>query len=271
MKYLFVVSGLLTLGFNHSFQLPAFLKVPSFNINTEEKNVLGVGSLATKKEELFSKISNTANGANASETTQKEVMALVEDLEKAYPPPSDLLLNKETAKKLLEGTWYLQYTSPGFGENISNWQPEFADEGITSLPTPESSAFKAKGTVRAGRITVDTSKKPTQQVFDIENTTVQNVVESDDNIVSVGGTFRVSPNVSNRAIVAFKYGAFESKSISFLKINFDIIFQLAAKFRGSDDSGWLETTYVDGEELRIGRGNKGTLFILTRDPDVVKP
>ena len=37
-------------------------------------------------------------------------------------------------------------------------------------------------------------------------------------------------------------------------------------FRNSRENGWLETTYVD-EQWRIGRGNKGTLFILTRDPD----
>ena len=55
-----------------------------------------------------------------------------------------------------------------------------------------------------------------------------------------------------------------------LSLDLGWLFQLLSLFRGTEDNGWLEVTYLS-ERLRIGRGNKGTMFVLTRDPDAVKP
>jgi hypothetical protein len=49
------------------------------------------------------------------------------------------------------------------------------------------------------------------------------------------------------------------------------LFDAIAVLRGGiTDNGWLETAYLDSD-LRIGRGNKGTLFILTRDRYAMQP
>jgi hypothetical protein len=55
-----------------------------------------------------------------------------------------------------------------------------------------------------------------------------------------------------------------------LTLNFSFLFAILAVVKQTKDFGWLETTFID-EEIRIGRGNKGTMFVLTRDPDAVKP
>jgi len=51
-------------------------------------------------------------------------------------------------------------------------------------------------------------------------------------------------------------------------LNFGFIFSLVALARGTKDNGWLETTFVS-DRIRIGRGNKGTMFVLTRELGVV--
>ena len=91
--------------------------------------------------------------------------------------------------------------------------------------------------------------------------------------ITVGGFFRQSPNVPNRAIVAFDRATislFQQKQQeeSGLKIELGWVFSILAILRGSKDSGWLETTFLD-DEVRLGRGNKGTMFVLTRDRNAV--
>jgi phosphoribosylformimino-5-aminoimidazole carboxamide ribonucleotide (ProFAR) isomerase len=36
-----------------------------------------------------------------------------------------------------------------------------------------------------------------------------------------------------------------------------------AQIKRTDQKGWLETTYID-QDLRIGRGNEGNVFVLRR-------
>jgi hypothetical protein len=126
-----------------------------------------------------------------------------------------------------------------------------------------------QGSVRAGNLNVDTSNRVTTQTIDVANQIVLNNVEQDFGFVTVGGSFRVSDTVKTRAVVAFNRADIEFKSGFVLSLGF--LFSIIAAFRGGiKDNGWLETTFLD-EEIRIGRGNKGSLFVLTRDKDAVKP
>ena len=86
--------------------------------------------------------------------------------------------------------------------------------------------------------------------------------------VVVGGSFRVSPNVPNRAIFAFNRADITLNNGFVIRLGF--LFTILAWIRGSNDNGWLETTFLD-DDIRIGRGNKGTMFILTRDVMAVQP
>ena len=179
----------------------------------------------------------------------------------------DILLN--TPDKL-DGTWYLQYTSPSELEfmededdkdDVNTWKVENAEEKITTQK------YNAKGSVSAGGINVDVSQKPPKQIFDIENSEVYNEVLLDSGFVRVGGEFRLSENKDNRAVVAFKVCQI---NLNFgVKLDLGFLFAIRALIFGTDESGWLETTYLS-ERVRIGRGNKGSMFILTRvESDVI--
>ena len=67
----------------------------------------------------------------------------------------------------------------------------------------------------------------------------------------------------------FKELIIEPKNLPMIDLSF--LFSLIKNIKGSDVGGWLETTYLSGDDLRIGRGNKGTMFVLTRDPGAVQP
>mmetsp|Transcript_46137 Transcript_46137/g.69583 ORF Transcript_46137/g.69583 Transcript_46137/m.69583 type:complete len:218 (+) Transcript_46137:63-716(+) len=216
-------------------------------------------------KELLETISNTGNGKEASTQTQARVLSLVRNIEQTFPPSENLLSDPEEAK-ILDGVWYLQYTSPSDIDETENaWKPEEAEEGNLNMDTKQ---WAAKGTIQAGGIKVDTSNKVTKQSFDVEKGLVINETEQDFGKVCITGTYRQSTRVPNRAIVAFKTADIDL-NIG-LKLSLAFLLKIRAALKGTDEVGWLETTHIN-KDMRIGRGNKGTLFVLTRDPDVVQP
>jgi hypothetical protein len=213
-------------------------------------------------------VSFTNNGKTATPEQQATTLQLVRKLETESPPSSEILSDPKESK-ILDGTWYLQYTSPsevGGAENFPDaWKPEKNGELVPSL---ENQTFEAQGSISAGGIQVDTSNKVVKQIFDIAASRVINDVALDWGRVCVAGGFRQSSKIPNRAIVSFD--TCELILNNGLKLNFNFLFAILAIVRQTRDLGWLETTFID-EEMRIGRGNKGTMFVLTRDPDAVKP
>lgn len=144
--------------------------------------------------------------------------------------------------------------------------PENSGEGESKIDTRK---INIQGSVRAGRINVDTSNRVTTQTIDLEEQRILNNVEQDFGFITVGGSFRVSDSVKTRAVVAFDRADIELKNGFVLSLGF--LFSIVAAVKGGiKDNGWLETTFLD-EDMRIGRGNKGSLFVLTRDKDAVQP
>ena len=91
---------------------------------------------------------------------------------------------------------------------------------------------------------------------------------NESTLLRIGGTFRVSENVPTRALVSFT-----DVDVTFNKsfvLKFGFLFSILAVIRGNPDNGWLENTYLD-DDIRIGRGNKGSMFVLTRDYNAVTP
>lgn len=212
-------------------------------------------------------MSFTSNGKTASPERQSQVLQIVGDIEASTPTPS-LSDPKDAAQ--LDGTWFLQYTSPssvGDKDEFPNaWKPAVPNEGESNIETRQ---IQSKGSVSAAGINVDTSNRVVKQIIDIEKSIVTNDVELDFGRVIVSGPFRQSPNVPNRAIVSFDRADITLNNGFTLKLG-SVFFPIIAAIRGSKDNGWLETTYL-GDDMRIGRGNKGTMFVLTRDPDAVQP
>ena len=222
---------------------------------------------------MLEAISFTNNGKSATPAKQAEILNLVGDLETSFPPNEKILMDPKEAG-ILDGTWFLQYTSSstaGEADRFPNaWKPRNIDQGPEA--NIESVPFNAKGSVSAAGINVDTSNRTVKQIIDATNSRVTNDVMLDWGRVCVSGRFRPSPSVPTRALVAFdtckiKLGTDTSNGPT---INLSFLFKILAIVRQTEDNGWLETTFVD-DDVRIGRGNKGTMFVLTRDPNAVKP
>ena len=146
------------------------------------------------------------------------------------------------------------------------WRPVNAEEGDAQIPTK---AFSGQGAVSAQGITVETANRVVKQSIDTTNARVTNEIKLDWGDVIVAGSFRKSDSVPYRAVVSFDQA--DIVLASKIKISLGWVFSIVAVARGGrKDNGWLETTYVD-DDTRIGRGNKGTMFVLTRELDAVKP
>lgn len=227
-----------------------------------------------KKRELLESISNTNNGKTATTTQQRSVLSLVRQIETKDPPPTTLFTDAAQIR-LLQGVWFLKYTSPssiddddadagdGDATAADEWTPSIAED-----PRIETGQIRSRGSVSAAGITVDVSDRDTRQILDFEGgrSTIRNEVELDFATVVVGGGLNPSDLVYNRAVASFTECKFKFNTGFVLDLSF--LFTILSILRGTPEAGWLETTYVD-EDLRIGRGNKGTMFILTRDRDAV--
>lgn len=102
--------------------IPNFLKPPSIIARGGDK-VLDP-SLSQKKAQLLEAVSYTQNGRTAAPPTQAKVLSIVREIERSAPFGS---LSNPKEVNALDGTWYLQYTSPSQIDNeeelIDTWTP----------------------------------------------------------------------------------------------------------------------------------------------------
>lgn len=268
-----LLNGIHTTGAFQSFNLPKMQLPQIFQPRTGTNTNTRTPSRPQQESIILETISNTQNGKSATIPQQREILNLVSALETKYPSPP---LKEILSSGKIGGTWFLQFTSPseikdddseselesGSGSEASTWKVENAEENITTQK------YNAKGSVSAAGINVDVSKKPPKQIFDLSQNAVFNEVTLDNAFVRVGGPFRLSDKNERRALVAFKECKINLKIG--IKLDLGFLFDVRAFLRGTDESGWLETTYLS-DKMRIGRGNKGSMFILTRDEDAVVP
>lgn len=187
-------------------------------------------------------------------------------LETTAPAPVTVLT---TDADKIDGTWYLQYTSPSEIDDADEfpdaWKPVDAAEGDANI---ETRAFGGQGAVSAQGIKVETANRVVKQIIDAARARVKNEITLDWGKIIVGGSFRQSKSVPYRAIVSFDQADI---FLGDVKISLGWLFAVIAATRGGiRENGWLETTFID-KDVRIGRGNKGTLFVLTRDASAVTP
>lgn len=190
------------------------------------------------KAELLAAIAGTNRGVITTEANRSLVLDKVVQLEVQNPTPQPL-----SEQELLSGVWRLIYTT----------SPDLL--GLARLPV-----------VPAG---------PIYQCIRGQELKLYNVLELQgipflEGVLCVAA--RLTPVSERRVQVNFERsilgvkGLMNYPSLDVLISRLETQSPVAALSMSLDadrSAGWLETTYLD-EDLRIGRGNNDSLFVLTR-------
>ena len=193
---------------------------------------------STRKANLINAIAPVNRGLQMTENQRKAIFSAVAYLEELNPNPAP-----NQTPELLDGNWLLLFTT----------SQELL--GIDRFPL-----------YKLGNI---------YQCLRMAESKIFNVAEI-KGLPLLGGLVSVCANftvVSEKQIkVNFERLVAGSQSlIGYRDVNSFIdtlrspkrLFAIDFKIKREDQKGWLETTYLD-QDLRIGRGNEGNLFVLRK-------
>jgi len=192
------------------------------------------------KTALLEAIAGKNRGVLASPADQQAILAAIARLEEENPCPRPL-----EAPEKLDGNWRLLYTS---SEELLR---------IDRFPF-----------LKLGQI-YQIIRTQTAQIFNIAEVYGVPYLEG---LVSVSATFE--PVTEKRVQVKFRRGilglqrliGYRSPDAFIQKIEGgDRFLPLDFPINSDNQQGWLEVTYLD-DDLRIGRGNEGNVFVLRKDP-----
>ncbi len=189
------------------------------------------------KSELLNAIAGTNRGLSATDSQKQAILATIAQLEDRNPTPRPV-----EAAALLEGDWRLLYTT---------------SRGILSI-----NQFPL---INLGQV---------YQCIRVKQAKLYNIAEVAglplaEGIVSVSARFE--PVSERRVDVSFERSILGLQRFIGYQSPSEFIQQIEAgqKFAAidftikRDQSGWLDITYLD-ENLRVGRGNEGSVFVLTK-------
>ena len=191
-----------------------------------------------KKAKLLEAIAGKNRGLLATEIDQQAILVAVNQLEERNPTPKPF-----EALDLLEGNWRLLYTSSDELLRIDNFP-----------------------LLKLGQI---------YQCIRAKDSRVYNIAEVYglpylEGLVSVAASFEVLSKI--RVQVKFERSIIGLQRLVGYESPNEFIRQIenGKKFpafdfniNSNDQQGWLDITYLD-QDLRIGRGNKGSVFVLTK-------
>lgn len=190
------------------------------------------------KAELMEAIAGKNRGLLATERDKQSILVAIAQLEDRNPTPRPV-----EASELLDGNWRLLYTT---SKGLLN---------IDLLPL-----------LKLGQI---------YQCIRVKTYSVYNIAEVYgvpylEGLVSVAARFE--PVSERRVQVKFERSIFGLQRLIGYQSPGDLIEQIdtGKKFVAIDinlnsreQQGWLDITYLD-DDLRIGRGNEGSVFVLTK-------
>ncbi|MBN3874670.1 MAG: PAP/fibrillin family protein [Nostoc sp.] len=191
-----------------------------------------------EKAALIDAIAPTNRGLLATQVQKQAILAAIASLEEFNPTPRPV-----EANNLLDGNWRLLYTTSNALLNLDR------------LPL-----------CKLGQI---------YQCIRVETTSVYNIAEIYglpylEGLVSVAAKFE--PVSDRRVQVKFERSIIGLQRLIEYNSPVTFIQQIEAgrKFPGIDfaiksdrQQGWLDITYIDND-LRIGRGNEGSVFVLSK-------
>ena len=193
----------------------------------------------SNKAELLEAIAGKNRGLLANEIDNVRVLSAIQQLEDSNPTPKPL-----ESKDLLNGDWRLLYTT---SKSIL---------GLDRFPL-----------LKLGQI---------YQCIRVSEAKVYNIAEIIglpmlEGLVSVAASFE--PISDCRVNVIFERSIIGLQRLFSYKTPGKLIQQIESgkKFLPLDfridrgeQKGWLDTTYLD-HDMRIGRGNEGNIFVLTKE------
>ena len=191
------------------------------------------------KSELLEIIAGKNRGLLASESDKQAILSAIAQLEDYNPTPRPV-----EAAELLNGDWRLLYTTSRALLNL---------DGFPLL--------------KLGQI---------YQCVRVEESKIYNIAELYglpylEGIVSVAAKFE--PTSERRVQVKFERSILGLRSLIGYESPVKFINEIesgkkftAVDFRldAREQQGWLDVTYLDSD-LRIGRGNEGSVFVLTKE------
>lgn len=193
------------------------------------------------KARLLAAIADKNRGILATDLDRQAILAAITELESSNPHPRPLV----TAIDLLAGNWRLLYTS---SQSLL---------GIDRFPL-----------VQLGTI-YQCIRPTTQAIYNIAE--VNSLIPGLNGLVTIVATF--TPTDDRRVNVEFKRSVISLQGLIGYSDPDRLITAIESgqKFTAIDlkidrqgkQPAWLEVTYLD-ENLRIGRGNEGNVFVLTK-------
>ena len=193
----------------------------------------------SNKAELLEAIAGKNRGLLANEIDNVRVLSAIQQLEDSNPTPKPL-----ESKDLLNGDWRLLYTT---SKSIL---------GLDRFPL-----------LKLGQI---------YQCIRVSEAKVYNIAEIIglpmlEGLVSVAASFE--PISDCRVNVIFERSIIGLQRLFSYKTPGKLIQQIESgkkflpldfKIDRGEQKGWLDTTYLD-HDMRIGRGNEGNVFVLTKE------
>ena len=193
----------------------------------------------SKKAELLEAIAGKNRGLLANEIDNVKVLSAIQQLEDTNPTKNPL-----EAKDLLNGDWRLLYTT---------------SKGLLGLDR-----FPL---LKLGQI-YQCIRVPQAKVYNIAEIIGLPMLEG---LVSVAASFE--PVSERRVSVMFERSIVGLQRLLSYNTPAKLIQQIESgkkflpldfKIDRGDQKGWLDITYLD-EDIRIGRGNEGSVFVLTKE------
>ncbi|MEO1622859.1 MAG: PAP/fibrillin family protein [Cyanobacteria bacterium J06632_3] len=219
------------------------------------------------KNDLRNAIASTNRGISATAADRQVIASVIARVEDANPTPEPL-----SATDLLAGDWRLLYTTSQELLGIDRF-PLAKLGNIYQCIRPQESKIYNIAEVKSlplceGIISVIASFTPAAS----ERVTLIDEAHGkpEESAVAVATDSTRKVNVKfNRAVFGLQRilgyqspGQYIDKLTKADKLN--PLQAIDFTINPSREPGWLEITYLD-KDLRIGRGNQGSLFVLTKD------
>jgi hypothetical protein len=188
-----------------------------------------------------------------------QMVTMFEELEQINPS-NEMLLTDPESLGMIDGPWNLLYT-------ISNYvgsEESLSTSGVGGVVN--ASGIQVKAT--EDRVPIQAINTTSLQ---ISNEVFTNAPIIGEVLVKVMGSFKAVPGFGRRAEVEFQrlevYKAQKGEkkgSIFSAEWPFKLLKKIKPELtNGADPASWLDTTYLS-PRVRLGRGNKGSIFVLEK-------